>query len=112
MRPADKVQVKAAKCLPLVGLARSKQDQPWAFDKHKEASTDYEEISHMLRPSQPLLLAPEGVCQRTAAQAYGKGGCCTTRRPCSTRTTLLLHSLQDPPGLEIRQQVTALAESS
>ena len=33
MRPADKLQVKAAKFLPLVGLARSKQDpinQPWA----------------------------------------------------------------------------------
>ena len=26
MRPADKLQVKAAKFLPLVGLARSKQD--------------------------------------------------------------------------------------
>ena len=26
VRPADKLQVEAAKCLPLVGLARSKQD--------------------------------------------------------------------------------------
>jgi hypothetical protein len=26
VRPADKLQVKAAKCLPLVGLARSKHD--------------------------------------------------------------------------------------
>ena len=26
MRLADKLQVKAAKCLPLVGLAKSKQD--------------------------------------------------------------------------------------